>query len=129
MAAHKLTLSSEGVRGLAIRWVSAAPEGTIVSFQSEPKRTDDQNAKMWPMLTDISKQVMHHGKPRSKESWKLIIMHALKYETSFEMGLNGEPFPTGFSSKELGKDQFSELIEYIYAFGADNEVKWSERGH
>ncbi len=129
MAAHKLKISSPRMRSLAWAWIAKAPEGSIISIQTEPKRTDEQNAKLWPMLADISKQVMHNGKWRSKESWKLLIMHALKYETSFEMGLNGEPFPTGFSSKELGKDQFSDMIEFMYKFGAENDVKWSERGY
>ena len=58
----------------------------------------------------------------------MLILHALKYEVAFEIGLNGEPFPTGFSSKALSVSQMSELIEFIYAYGAENGVKWSERG-
>jgi hypothetical protein len=42
------------------------------------------------------------------------------------MGLNGQPFPTGFRSSEMTKDQMSMLIEWLYQFGAENGVAWSD---
>ena len=32
----------------------------------------------------------------------------------------------GGSSRELKKKQMSDCIEYIYAFGSERQVKWSE---
>lgn len=128
MTTHTLKLSQDRVRALAHAWIDAAPEGTVVKFQPEPTRSLEQNAKLWAMLGDISKQVLHNGKHRSPESWKLLMMHALKYECAFEIGLNGEPFPVGFRSSQLGVKQMAELISWIYAYGAENGVVWSERG-
>lgn len=128
MTQHTLKLSSARIRALAREWISRAPEGSLLRLITEPAHTDSQRDKLWAMLGDISRQCTAHGKHKSKETWKLLMLHSLKYEVAFEMGLNGEPFPTGFSIKSLSKDQMSELIEFIYAYGAENGVKWSERG-
>ena len=128
MTVHTLKLASDRVRALAHAWIDRAPEECLVKFYPEKNRTTEQNAKLWAMLGDISKQVQHNGRYRTPESWKLLVMHALKYECAFEIGLNGEPFPTGFRSSQLSIKQMSELIEWVYAFGAEQGVKWSERG-
>jgi len=44
----------------------------------------------------------------------------------FETGLDGAPFPIGYSSSKLTKAQMADLIEFMYAFGAENCVEWSE---
>ena len=129
MTAHRLKIASPRHRSLAWAWVAKAPEGSIISIQTEPKRTDDQNAKLWPMLTDLSKQCLINGASKPPETWKLVVMRALKHEMRYEMDLNGEPFPVGFSTSNLSKDQFSDLIEWMYKYGAENDVKWSERGY
>lgn len=128
MAYHDLKLSSDAIRHTAHRWVDKAPEGAIVRFFPEPTRTQEQNSKMWPMLTDISMQVEHLNKRHSPEVWKCLHMHALGHENRFIEGLNGEPFPMGFRSSQLGVKQMSELIEWLYAWGAENNIRWSERG-
>ena len=129
MSAHKLTIASPRHRSMAWAWVAKAPEGSIISIQTEPTRTDEQNAKMWPMLTDLSKQCLINGEQKPPETWKLAVMRALKHEVRYEMDLDGEPFPVGFSTKNLSKSQFSDLIEFMYKYGADNGVEWSERGY
>lgn len=126
---HTLKLSSDRIRAKAHLWIDRAPDGCVVKFEPEPKRSLDQNSKLWACLGDISKQVQHNGKYRSAESWKLILMHALKYECAFEIGLNGEPFPTGFRSSQLSVKQMSEMIEFIMAFGAENGVRWTDYGY
>jgi len=90
-------------------------------------RSIDQNAKMWPMLTDISKQVVWFGKKHSKDAWKEIITGSWK-QCEFVPNIAGTGFViVGLSTKKLPRKEFSELIEYIYAFGADEGVVWSER--
>jgi len=55
-------------------------------------------------------------------------MHACGFAVQFEMGLNGQPFPTGFSSSRMTTAEMSELIEWIYAYGAEQGVRWSDEG-
>lgn len=57
--------------------------------------------------------------------WKAAVMHACGYEVQFMQGLSGgEPFPVGYSSKELSKEQMSELIDFIQAYGAEHGVRF-----
>ena len=128
MAHHDLKLSTPKQRDMAHRWIDAAPEGAIVRVFPEPTRTLEQNAKLWPMLTDISMQYKHEGKHHSPETWKILHMHALGHESRFLNGLNGEVFPAGFSSSKLSVKEMADLFEWMYSWGANNDIKWSERG-
>lgn len=105
--------------------IDKAPADAVVKI-SEAKRTDDQNAKMWAMLSDISR-TKPEGRSHIPEVWKCIFMAALGHETIFETGLDNRPFPIGFRTSKLTKAQMSDLIEFIYAYGAQHNVKWSEK--
>ena len=88
-------------------------------------RNDDQNAKMWAMLGDIS-AACPNGHKQSPDDWKCAFMRALQHEVRFVMGLDGEPFPVGYRSSKLSKRQMADLITIIYQFGDANGVVWSE---
>jgi hypothetical protein len=81
---------------------------------------------MWAMLSDISRSAPEE-RQHIPEVWKCIFMAALGYEVMFAMGLNDQPFPIGFKTSKLTKPQMSDLIEFIYAYGAQHNVKWSEK--
>lgn len=122
--AQTVILASAMQRGLAKRLIDEAPAGCVVSI-ALPKRTLDQNARMWAMLSDISRAAPD-GRKRTPEVWKTLFMHALGHETRFEMGLNGEPFPVGFRSSRLNKSQMADLITFISEYGDRHGVEWSE---
>jgi hypothetical protein len=75
MSRALLVLVSDDIRSRAIRWVKAAPQGTRIEFK-EAKRSLDQNAKMWAMLTDIATQKSHYGNRYPPDIWKCLMMHA-----------------------------------------------------
>jgi hypothetical protein len=54
-------------------------------------------------------------------------MAALSYEVMFTIGLNNQPFPIGFKTSKLTKAQMSDMIEFIYAYGSQHNVKWNEK--
>lgn len=118
-------LRGQQQRDLAKQLIDKAPVDGIVTI-SAAKRTDDQNAKMWAMLSDISRS---HPEDRRHipEVWKCIFMAALGYEVMFAIGLNNNPFPGGFKTSKLTKAQMSDLIEFMYAYGSEHNVKWSEK--
>lgn len=89
-------------------------------------RTVDQNALMWPLLKDISDQVEWYGKKLKKETWKDMFMVALSEEDTIEVvpGINGGFVVVGRHTSKLSKAMFSDLIELIYAFGAEHDVKF-----
>lgn len=94
-----LILTGEAARKAACREVLAAPDGFAVTI-GERTRTLDQNAKLWPMLHDVAQKVVP--------------------------GLDGGFVVCGQSTSKMGKREFADLIELIYAFGAERGVAWSE---
>jgi hypothetical protein len=111
-------------RGLARRLIDEAPDNCVVTV-ALPKRTLDQNAKMWAMLSDISR-ACPEGRRHPPETWKNLFMHAAGFEVAFQMGLNGEPFPVGWRTSKLTKRQMADLITHIMAYGDQHRVEWSE---
>ena len=111
-------------RELAKKLIDKAPANAVVKISPE-KRSDDQNAKMWAMLSDVSR-AKPEGRRHVPEVWKCLFMQACGHEVAFEQGLDGRPFPIGFHSSKLTKAQMSDIIEFIYSYGAKHGVKWSE---
>ena len=99
--------------------------GEVVVTLGRKKRSNDQNAKLWPMLTDISRQVDWFGRKHSPDQWKDIITGSFEH-CEFVPGIDGQMIMLGGRTSKYSKARFSELIEYIYAFGADKQVRWSE---
>ena len=114
---HTVILVGERQRDFAQRLVAQAPLGYVVSVKPQT-RSGEQNALMWALLTEISK-AKPYGREATPESWKLLFMHACGHACQFEIGLNGSPFPVGFRSSQLSKEQMSDLIEYIRAYAAE----------
>jgi hypothetical protein len=112
------------MREAAANAVMDAPNGSVVTI-SPPPTTWDQTKKMWAMLGEIA-EAKPLGRDAKPDTWKLILMRAMGHETQFELDLKGRPFPTGFSSKKMGKKAMSEFIEFLYAFGAEHGVKFKE---
>lgn len=111
-------------RSFAKQLIDRAPVDAVVTIR-EATRTTEQNAKMWAMLSDVSR-TKPQGRMHTPEVWKALFMHACGHAVQFEMGLNGQPFPTGFRSSRLTKTEMIDLIESIYAYGAEHNVVWTE---
>jgi hypothetical protein len=89
-------------------------------------RSTDQNAKLWAMLEDISKQVEWFGSYHSPDNWKDIISGSFqqcKFVPNIE---NNGLIAVGLSTSGMSMERFSEMIEYIYCFGTEKGVAWSE---
>lgn len=120
-----LTLVNPSVRALAHQLIERAPMGAVLNIK-EATRTSDQNAKMWAMLSDISR-AKPEGRVLSTEVWKALFMNAAGFSCTFEPTLDGKGVvPLGFKSSRLSKSEFSDLIECIYAFGAEHGVVWTD---
>jgi len=113
-------LDSRYRRDQAHRLIDAAPVGAVMTI-APAKRSSDQNARFWAMLSDISR-AKPDGIRKTPESWKAIFMHTLKYEVAFEQDLNGEFFPIGFRSSQLSKSQMSDLMEFMSAWAAEKGI-------
>ena len=97
----------------------------------EPKRSLDQNAKLWCLLEDVACQctLIINGEKctATREEWKTVFSAALSRESRLAVGLDGGVVMLGVSTSKLRKSEFSDLIEIIYSYGAENGVRWSER--
>lgn len=111
------------------RGIERAPVEVSLRHQ-DGKRTLDQNRKLWPMLTDVSRQVqwpingaMGYLPP---EDWKDILTAGLDSEQRVAPGINGGFVMLGKRTSKMRKAEFAQLIELIYAFGSQHGVQWSE---
>lgn len=126
MTRATIILNSDRDRERAADWCRRIAQGTRVEFKAV-KRSPAQNDLMWALLTDVSRQVEWHGLKLFADSWKLIFLDGLKRELTIVPNIEG----TGFvnisrSSSDLSKDEMSDLIELIRAFGAQHGVVFSD---
>ena len=113
-------LTGEVAKKAACREILAAPEGYVVTL-AEPTRTLDQNSLLWPLLTEVSKQVDWYGNKLTADEWKDVFSAALKKQKVVP-GLDGGFVVCGQSTSRMSKREFSDLVELIYAFGAERGV-------
>lgn len=122
MSRAQLTLASKADRERAIHWVTRAPTGTRLVFK-ESKRSTAQNDRMWAMLTDVATQLDWHGQKLTPDDWKILFLDALNREERSVHSITGSGFvDLGRSSSNLSKQEFSDLLELVAAFGANHGV-------
>lgn len=127
MSRHLITIHGNVDRVRAARYIAQAPFGTRVEFKAA-KRSTDQNAKMWASLTDISAQLVWHGQKLTPDDWKLVFLNALKRELRMVPNIDGNGFvDLGRRSSDLTKQEMSDLIELIIAFGAQHGVTFHDQ--
>ena len=116
-------------RDLLHRMVDRAIEvGAWVTFKTD-KRTVDQNSLLWALLTDVSRQAEWDGKPRAPEDWKdLFTASVLAAENNLEIvkGLMGGFVILGLRTSDMTRVEMGKLIDWIYAWGAQNGVTFAE---
>lgn len=86
------------------------------------KRSNEQNAKMWALLRDISAQVVWHGQKLSAEDWKCVFSASLKKQQVVP-GLDGGFVVMGQSTSSMTKREMSDLIDLAEAFAAEHDVQ------
>jgi NinB protein len=114
----------------AIMGLWAQIKGPMVDGQQyvielrEKTRSNEQNARMWAMLTDVSRQVIWHGRKLSPEEWKHVFSASLKRQDVVP-GIDGGFVVLGLSTSKMSVREMGDLMELISAFGAQNGVKFS----
>lgn len=124
MSGQTVRIVGDRQRAWAQSLVAKAPLNSVVTIRPGD-RTLEQNAKLWAMLSDVSRQ-KPQGRKHTPDVWKSLFMHACGHEVQFEVGLYGQPFPVGFRSSRMTKAQMTELIDFIDAWGTENGVNWSD---
>lgn len=124
MSGQTIILRGDSQRILAKSLIDKAPQDAVVNIR-EASRTSAQNDLMWSILGDISR-AKPEGRVHTTEQWKSIFMSAAGHKPVFLPDLDGESFVCmGYKSSRLTKAEMSDLIERIYAHGAEHGVRWS----
>jgi hypothetical protein len=118
-------LAHETARIRAVAAVANAPAGYHVQVKP-PTRTLDQNARLWAMLGDVSRQVDWYGKKLDAEDWKHVFSASLR-KLAVVPNIDGTGFVAlGLSTSKMTKAELGDLMTLIEAFGAERGVEWSE---
>lgn len=102
----------------------------IIVRPVKSRRTLEQNAKLWAMLADIARQVewpvngvMQH---LDTEDWKSLVTAAARQEVRMASGLSGGVVMLGVSTRRMTVAELGDVIEFMYSFGVERDVRWSE---
>ena len=106
------------------------PNGWSVTFKAA-RRSDAANAKMHAMLSEIAKQVEWCGAKMSAEDWKRVATAMLKKDKfTRDVGEDGQPgnglIVVGARTREMSNAEISEVIEWLYWFGAQHGVQFKD---
>jgi hypothetical protein len=112
-------------RRRAVEWVHKAPLETVIEFR-RARRSAPQNDRMWAMLTDIAEQKTLQGKKYKPDQWKVIFLRELGRDMEILPTLEGDTWFAPKSSSSLTKEEMSDLLESIAAWGAENGVVFNE---
>ena len=120
--------AQQGHTQLLAVWMQAkamltAGHRMVLSLTPET-RSLAQNARLWAMLTDISKQVDWYGRKLSPEEWKHVFSAALKKQDVVP-GLDGGFVVLGLSTSKMTKAEMGDLQTLMEAFGADKGVRFT----
>jgi len=104
--------------------IESAPEDCVCTIRQKT-RTLEQNALLWALLTDLSKQINWHGQYLTPDEWKDVMSASLKQQKVVP-GVDGGFVVIGARTSQMGKREMSDLCELIQAFGAEHNVIWSD---
>lgn len=122
---HTFILAHDLARERALQAVKTAPQGYVVTVD-EPTRTKEQNALLWPLLDEISEQVIWHGSKLTATDWKEIFSATLYGQKSVP-NLDKTGFIIlGRRTSKMSKKDFSELLDLITAFAVEHNVTFKE---
>ncbi|KVN92577.1 recombination protein NinB [Burkholderia ubonensis] len=124
-------------RQLASRACIQAPDGFIVEIKPPPK-SRDQEARYHAMIGDIAGQVQLLGRRWDREDMKRLLVDQFVRDmkaAGTPLHNSGSVVPSidgtgivqlGVQTRGFRKAEASAFIEWLFAFGAENNVRWSE---
>ena len=107
--------------------IIAAGQGVRIAVSDyKEQRSLDQNRKLQAMCSDVAKQVDWHGGKMSIDDWRHVFVASYRKGQRAVPGIDGGFVVLGASSRELSISECADVIEIIYAFGAEQGVNWSD---
>jgi hypothetical protein len=120
-------INNDFARLRASAWLGKAPIGTVITF-AKPKRSLEQNALMWALLTDLADQLPWHGLKLSAEDYKDLLTAGLKRELRTVPNTDGNGFVMlGARTSDMSVPEMANFVEFILAFGALHGVTFTSQ--
>jgi hypothetical protein len=126
--------SKEQAKGLmANLWpkVLKALESQQLTLEiKEANKSREQEEKYHAMIGEIAKQAQHLGAKWDAESWKRLLVDQFCRDSNIKTGvvipnLSGDGIvQLGFQTRKFTKEQASEFVEWLHAWGAENGVTY-----
>lgn len=137
MSKRTFILAHALARKLAVQCVSEAPDGFLVSV-SEPTKKRVQEEKYHAMIDDISRQATYAERRWDRDDTKRLLIDEFADEmrsAGTPLSHDGRLVPSengrrviqlGIQSRDFKVAEASAFIEFLFAWGADRNVKWSD---
>ena len=94
----------------------------------QANKSREQEEKYHAMIGDIAKQAQHLGSKWDAESWKRLLVDQFCRDNNIKTGvvipnLSGDGIvQLGFQTRKFTKEQASEFVEWLHAWGAEHGV-------
>lgn len=85
-------------------------------------RTLEQNARLNASIRDVAEGVEWHGQRLTVDEWRAMFVASYRKGQKVVPGIDGGFVVLGASSRDLTVSECSEVMELVYAFGAENGV-------
>lgn len=95
-------------------------------------KSREQEEKYHALIGDIARQAQHLGATWDAESWKRLLVDQFCRDNNIKTGtvipnLSGDGIvQLGFQTKKFTKEQASEFVEWLYAWGTENGVSFEK---
>ena len=103
--------------------------GKQLSLEIKPiNKSREQEEKYHAMIGEIAKQAQHLGAKWDAESWKRLLVDQFCRDSNIKTGvvipnLSGDGIvQLGFQTRKFTKEQASEFVEWLHAWGAEHGV-------
>lgn len=131
-------LAHQQARTNAARYIAdEAPDGDMVVV-SEPTKKRAQECKYHAMIEDIAKYCLFLGVKQDEDDWKRLLVDSfakVMRDAGTPIHHDGRVMPSldfqrvvqlGIQTKDFYVKEAAQFIEYLYSYGAENDVVWSE---
>jgi len=145
MAIQKFFLNAKNTQGLiALLRTLDLSKLHLIRIEEYDEKTRLQEEKYHAMIGDIAKQAKHLNQAFDVDSWKRLLVAQYRQDsidndipkiaeywkrTEFRLipSLDGKSLVTlGAQTRDFPKYVAAGFIEWLYHYGAENEIEWSE---
>ena len=98
----------------------------------QANKSREQEEKYHAMIGEIANQAQHLGAKWDAESWKRLLVDQFCRENDIKTGvvipnLSGDGIvQLGFQTRKFTKEQASEFVEWLHAWGAEHGITYSQ---